>query len=138
MALDSTLRRRIANGTTYTNEPFFKALVKRKVYREQHSDGLHFASVLVGIAAGVAGTIIYATYNERQFNRIVGKTREMSDRSGEYLGDVRDNAMHKAQNLVESARHGVENVGEKVHEVVNRVTHSTDKVADKAKSALDA
>jgi methyl-accepting chemotaxis protein len=108
------------------------------VYREQNSDGgLHFASLLVGIAAGVVGTIVYATYNERQFNRVVGKTRELSDRSGEYLGDVRDNAMHKTQELVESARHGVESVGNKVHEVVNRVTHSTDKVADKAKGALD-
>ena len=125
-------------------EPFFTTIVQVKViYREQHPEngGLHFASVLLGVAAGVAGTILYATYNERSFNRVVGKTRELSDRAEEYAGQVGDNVRHKAADMVESARHGVESAGESVRKVVNNATHSvekaTDKVAGRAKDSLE-
>src|SRR5690349_7798859 len=89
---------------------------------EQHQSnhGLHIGSMLVGIAAGVAGTILYATYKEREFNQIVGKTRDMSDRSAEYLGNVGGNVKDKAVALMDSAENAVSNLNDSVRKMTHR------------------
>jgi hypothetical protein len=76
--------------------------------------GLHLGSALVGFAAGVFGTILYAAYKEQEFNRVVGKTREMGDRSTEYLSGVTESARTKAVAMVDSAQNTVDNISEKV------------------------
>ena len=96
------------------------------MYDNHHSDhGPHIGSILIGIAAGVAGTILFATYREREFNRVVGKTREMSDRSAEYLGDVGQNVKNKAVALVDSAEHAVGSLSQSVHKMANKDGMST-------------
>lgn len=88
---------------------------------EQRNDmhhGMSLGAVLIGIAAGVAGTILYATYREREFNRLVGKTRELGDKSSEYLGSMGENVRHKAVAMVDSAQSAVDNLGEKVKRAV--------------------
>ena len=99
------------------NEPNVETLVcicEMYEHHESHESGMHLGSVLIGIAAGIAGTILYATYKEREFNRIVGKTRELSDKSGQYLGNVGETVKSKAVAMVDSAQHAVDSLGEKV------------------------
>ncbi len=87
--------------------------------------GLEFMSVLVGFGAGILGTLVYATYKQNDFDRIVDKTRDLAanaeDRVIE-LGDRADGlnrkvttAAHKevdmahnvAKNAIDSVRHVV-------------------------------
>ena len=83
------------------------------------------ASVLVGVAAGIAGTILYATYREREFNRIVSKTREISDNSSQYIGDVGHSIKEKAVAMVDSAEHAVSNISKSVHNMADKKLTST-------------
>ena len=85
---------------------------------QNSSHGLHFGSALIGFAAGVVGTILYAAYKEQEFNRVVGKTRELGDRSTEYLGEMGENVRNKAAAMVDSAQHAVDNISEKVKTAV--------------------
>ena len=91
---------------------------------QNSSSGLHLGSAIVGLAAGIVGTILYATYKEREFNRVVDKTRELGDRSSEYLGDMSQNVRTKAAAMVESAQHTVEKIGDKVKGTVSQRSSS--------------
>jgi len=85
---------------------------------QNSGNGLHLASALIGVAAGVVGTILYAAYKEQEFNRLVGRTRELGDRSSEYLGEVGENVRTKAVAMVDSAQSAVDNLSEKVKTAV--------------------
>jgi hypothetical protein len=99
--MDERFARRRVKGNDMMNET-------------RYSDhGMNLGSLLVGLAAGVAGTILYATYREREFNKIVGKTRKLSDRSSEYLGHVGDTVKSKAVAMVDSAQNAVDGLADK-------------------------
>lgn len=90
------------------------------MYDNNSNHGLHIGSILVGVAAGVAGTILYATYREKEFNRVVGKTRDLSDRSTEYIGNVAQTAKDKAAALMDSAENAVGNLSDSVRKMAHR------------------
>lgn len=85
--------------------------------------------MLLGAAAGVIGTIIYAAYREDKFNSVVRKTKDAGDRSGEYLNDLGYQVRNKADHAVEAAVHGVEKLGSKVRNAVGVATDSAEKTA---------
>jgi hypothetical protein len=92
---------------------------------QNSGNGLHLGSAIVGLAAGIVGTILYATYKEREFNRVVGKTRELGDRSSEYLSDVTENVRSKAVTVVDNAQQTVDRLSEKVKSAVAPKGEST-------------
>src|SRR5262245_59620552 len=113
-------------------ERFLGTVVNRRAMYadQQHSDhGIHLGSLLLGVAAGVAGTLLFATYNERSFRKAVDKTRELSDRAEDYVGNVTGNMRQRAGSMMESAQHGIESAGQKVREVVDNATHKVEEVA---------
>lgn len=93
--------------------------------QQETSNGLHIPSLFVGIAAGIAGTILYATYREREFNRIVSKTRELSDQSGQYVGDIGQSLKDRAASMVDSAEHAVTNLSQTVHHMADKGRNSS-------------
>ena len=101
------------------------------MYPEQQnsSHGVHLGSLLIGLAAGVAGTLLFATYNERGFRKAVDKTRELGDRAEDYVGNVTGNMRERAGSMMEHAQHGIETAGKKVREVVDNATHKVEEVA---------
>jgi hypothetical protein len=82
--------------------------------------GLHWSSLIVGLAAGVVGTILFATYNKRRFAMATDKVQELTDRSTHYVGDVAHNVRDKASGMIETAADGVKNLGESVKKAVGR------------------
>lgn len=106
---------------------------------EQHESnhGLSLASVLVGVAAGIAGTIIYAAYREREFNRVVSKTREMGDRSTEYIGNVGGNIKEKANAVVDTVKEKAVSVVDSAEAAVSNISKSVHDIADKHPKALN-
>ena len=106
---------------------------------EQHesNNGLSLASVLVGVAAGIAGTIIYAAYREREFNRVVTKTREMGDHTTEYIGNVGGNIKEKASAAVDTVREKAVAVVDGAESVVANLSKSVHDMADKHPKALN-
>ena len=93
---------------------------KNKMFEQDHNAGVHVPSMFVGLAVGVVGTIIYATYREREFNRLVKKTRELADRSAEYAGEAGQGLKDRAVALVDSAEDAVANLGQSVQRLVDR------------------
>lgn len=85
---------------------------------QNSGNNLHLGSAIIGFAAGVVGTILYAAYKEQEFNKVVGKTRELGDRSTEYLSETSQNVRTKAAAMVDSAQHAVDNISEKVKTAV--------------------
>lgn len=108
------------------------------MYQQHESNhGLNFASVLVGVAAGIAGTIIYAAYKEREFNRVVTKTREIGDRSTEYIGNVGGNIKEKANAAVDTVREKAVAVVDSAESVVSNLSKHVHEMADKHPKALN-
>ena len=103
-------------------------------HREFHPSGLNIQSMLLGVAAGVVGTILFAAYREEKFNRVVRKTRDAGDRSQEYLSDLGTQMRYKADHAVEAAVNGVDKVGAKVRRAVGV---ATDTIEEKAHQAAD-
>ncbi len=107
------------------------------MYEQQQSNhGLHLASVLVGVAAGIAGTILYAAYREREFNSVVSRTREMGDRSTEYIGNVGENIKEKASAVVDTVKEKAVAVVDSAESAVSNLSKSVHNMADKQTKAL--
>ncbi len=109
-----------------------------EMYEQNNSNhGLHFASVLVGVAAGIAGTILYAAYREKEFNQIVNKTREIGDKSTDYVGDVSHQIKDKANHLAETVRDKAVAVADKAESAVSSISKSVHDIAEKGQRALN-
>lgn len=108
------------------------------MYEQNNSShGLNLASVLVGVAAGIAGTIIYAAYREREFNRVVSKTREMGDRSTEYIGNVGESIKDRANSVADTVREKAVAIVDSAETAVSKVSKSVHEIADKHPRALN-
>lgn len=94
------------------------------------------ASVLVGVAAGIAGTIIYAAYREREFNSVVSRTREMGDRSTEYISNVGENIKEKATAVVDTVKEKAAAVADSAESAVSNLSKSVHNMTDKQTKAL--
>ncbi len=91
------------------------------MYEQQNSNhGLSLPSVIVGMAAGILGTIVYATYREKEFNRLISKSRELSDHSSQYLGDIGQNLKDKAVSATDSAENVISNLNKSVHRMAEK------------------
>ena len=98
--------------------------------------------MLVGLGTGIAATILFATYNERKFKRVTERTRNMGSRTGEYLHNVEDNVLGKADDLIESARTRALRAAKGTRDAVNNSTHSAEesvnRLADSAHKSIEA
>jgi len=86
--------------------------------------------MLLGAAAGVVGTILFAAYREEKFGRIVKKTQDAGEKSGEYLHDLSYRARNSADHAVEAAVNGVERIGSKVRNAVGVATNKAEETAN--------
>lgn len=80
-----------------------------------------FATLLVGFAAGVLGTLIFATYKQREFDRLVGKSREVAGQTQEFFDDFESNARNAAEGLALAAHKGINKVDRAAHNAVDGV-----------------
>ncbi len=80
-----------------------------------------FATLLVGFAAGVLGTLIFATYKQREFDRLVGKSREMAGSTQEFFEDFEGNARSTTHELANAAHRGVNKVDRAAHNAIDSV-----------------
>lgn len=78
---------------------------------------------MVGFAAGVLGTLIFATYKQREFDRLVGKSREAAGQTQEFFEDFEGNARTAAEQLALSAHKGINKVDRAAHNAVDGVKH---------------
>ena len=82
-----------------------------------------FATLLVGFAAGVLGTLIFATYKQREFDQMVGKSREVAGQTHEFFEDFEGNARDAARELAGAAHRGVNTVDRAAHNAIDGVKH---------------
>lgn len=73
------------------------------------SHGLHAESMLLGFAAGVIGTLLFATYRQKEFDRVVEKARDLNEKGGERLRDMGQRAHEFADNITHASTRGVKN-----------------------------
>src|SRR5947209_8910391 len=97
---------------------------------EERDSGLHLGSLVIGLTLGVAATLIYATYQEKSFNRLVRKTRELSDSSGEFFSDLTENVKERAAHLSGKMKDVVDEVEDSANEVVHSAKSLGNETAD--------
>jgi hypothetical protein len=95
---------------------------------ERNSDGgSGVVSFALGVAAGVVATVIFATYAEEHFNRIIRKTRQLSHRAEEVAGDVG----HKVADVAKTVK-------AKTGEVAGAAAKHAQHVADQLQETVGA
>ncbi len=75
--------------------------------KQHNHSSLHFMSTLVGFGAGIIGTLLYATYKQKEFDRVLDKTREMASGAGDMVDDLSDNAKHLVSRVSNAVHRGV-------------------------------
>ena len=68
--------------------------------------------VSAGFALGVIGTVLFATYKEEHFTKVVRKTREISDSAQETAGQLKD----KVSDLTDAAKRQIKKASGKLDE----------------------
>ena len=105
---------------------------------EERDSGLHAGSLIIGLALGVAATLVYATYQEKSFNRLVSRTREIGDQTGDFFGDLTDNVKDRAAQLTGRMRSMVDDVEETAHETVKAAKSAGKEAASHARKAIES
>lgn len=86
------------------------------MFGDRHSDsGLSLTSMVIGFTLGVAATLIYATYRKEDFERVVDKTRDLSDRGGEFFSDAAESVKQKVSSLRSHGEDMMDEVSEAAH-----------------------
>lgn len=93
--------------------------------KESHRSGLDTISVLFGFAAGVIGTIVFATYKQREFDGVITKSRSLAGQADGFVEDMGENARRATSDLARSA-----------HQTVDKVDHVTHRAIDKIEKAV--
>jgi len=70
-----------------------------------------------GFALGVIGTVLFATYKEDHFTKVVRKTREISDSAQETAGQLKD----KVSDLTEAAKKQIKKASGKLEEEYDNI-----------------
>lgn len=65
-----------------------------------------------GFALGVIGTVLFATYKEEHFTKVVKKTREISDSAQETAGQLKE----KVSDLTDAAKRQIRKASGKLDE----------------------
>jgi hypothetical protein len=68
---------------------------------------LDLTSVLFGFGSGILATLIFATYKQREFDRMIVKSRRMADSATDFMEHVSDDAQAMTSNIAHAAHDGV-------------------------------
>jgi hypothetical protein len=103
------------------------------MFSDRQSDSsLSLTSVVIGFALGVAATLVYATYRKEEFEKVVDRTRELSDKSGEFLADATDTVKQKVNSLRGHGEDLAEQAGDAAHRAKGAVKGAAKAVRDRA------
>ncbi|MFM9874111.1 MAG: hypothetical protein ACKVQS_11685 [Fimbriimonadaceae bacterium] len=69
--------------------------------------GLDLTSVLFGLGSGILATLIFATYKQREFDRMIDKSRKMAGSAGDFVDHMSDDAQAMTSRLAHVAHDGV-------------------------------
>ncbi len=89
-----------------------------------HRPTLDFTSMVFGFAAGILGTLVFATYKQRDFDRVLGKSRDMAGQTNEFFEDFGDNARQIGSNVAKAAHRGITSVDNSAHNAVSSLEKS--------------
>jgi hypothetical protein len=78
-----------------------------------------------GFALGVVGTVLFATYKEDHFTKVVRKTREISDSAQDTAGQLKD----KFGDLTEAAKKQINKASGKLDEGIKSL-HNGDLITN--------
>ena len=92
--------------------------------------GLSFVlGLTTGIALGIVGTIIFATYQEEKFGHVTRKTRELGDQAQDTALQLKDKVTDKVGDVTEAAKNQIKKATGKLQEQVDSVRNgATDMV----------
>jgi hypothetical protein len=88
------------------------------MFQNEENNGASFAPFILGVVAGVVGTLIFATYYEDKFQMAVSKTREIGDKAGDVAGDVKEKVVEKARNVGDAAQEQMGKVKQKAQDMI--------------------
>lgn len=82
-------------------------------------------AVLLGVGIGVVGTLLIVAANQDRFNRTVDRSRDMTNRAKEAVGEFAHNVADKAHDVLLTAKNSVHRTAEKVADLADDVESKT-------------
>ncbi|HEY3780168.1 MAG TPA: hypothetical protein VGL56_03720 [Fimbriimonadaceae bacterium] len=74
-----------------------------------------------GIALGIVGTVVFATYQEEKFGHVVRKTRQIGDTAQDTAIQLKDKVADKVGDVTEAAKTQIKKATGKLQEQVDNV-----------------
>ncbi len=87
--------------------------------------GFEAASLILGFGAGILGTLIYATYKQKEFESVLHKTRDLAGNAEERMQELGDRAQDMNRDVTRAA-----------HSEVNRANQVTTNAIDSVRKAM--
>jgi hypothetical protein len=85
---------------------------------------LDFVSVIFGIGSGIIATLVYATYKQREFDRLINKSREIAGNAGDFVDHVGDEAQELTTRITNAAHDGLRTANKASKEAIETVRSS--------------
>jgi gas vesicle protein len=94
-------------------------------FETENEGGMSTLSFILGLSTGIAlgiiGTVVFATYQEEKFGHVVRKTREIGDSAQDTAVQLKDRVADKVGDVTEAAKNQIKKATGKLQEQVDNV-----------------
>src|SRR5689334_19838026 len=97
----------------------------------ESNTGVSITPFALGFAAGVIGTLLFATYYEDQFKRVVWRTRQIGEKAANMAGEVKSRVVETVHTLSDGAEDQIDRVKQSAHHAMDTTRDEAADVAGK-------
>ena len=90
----------------------------------QPRSSIEITSVLLGIGSGIMATLIFAAFRQREFDRLINKSRRIAGSAGDFVGNVSDDAHAMTSHMAHAAHDSVRSVGQASKDALEAVRNA--------------
>ncbi len=98
---------------------------KKMNFENENEGGMSPLSFVLGlttgIALGIVGTVVFATYQEEKFGHVTRKTRQIGDQAQDTAIQLKDKVADKVGDVTEAAKTQIKKATGKLQEQVDNV-----------------